>query len=278
MTPTPGWYPDPSGDAGRYRWWDGDGWTDVVGASVDRRPSASTGIRSRPAPAARSVSTTLVVGLALAICMGICAGWLVWREPRPPVRIPSAGSRVASPVGQPQGELTESDRRASIGSASMVLPSTPYQVSGDPVRVAAVLDVLFMAHAPVHQHYDGSRTWSAMVGFAALDQGLGADDDLHAVASRTLQRLAHTLFVGQTTSLAGVSTADHAVDGRPGVLLAGRVTYTIPGLSSRYDQATALVIRLDDGTAVAAVAFVPNDAPDDVHRLAAAAVATLSVS
>lgn len=282
-TALPGWYPDPSGAEGRYRWWDGTGWTDAVGAAVDASPPTSptrTATAERRSSASRRI-LALSVGFALFVSVGIGVGLVVWREPAPAAS--SAGAPTLNPPQpagsgvRPRGELAEWTRRATIDSAAMVLPGPPYQLNGDPMRIEALLDVLFVAHAPVHRHYDGQRTWSAMVGFAALDRSL-ISDDLEATGLIAVQRLSERLFAQQKTTLRRMSAADHAVDGRPGVLITGQVHYRLPRLRSRYDQVSALVVRLDDGGVVAALTLVPDDAPIPVSRLAAAAVESLQIS
>lgn len=279
----PGWYPDPSGADGRYRWWDGAGWTDAVGAAVDASPPTSA-LRTAPARSPHSASRRILalsVGFALFVSVGIGIGLVVWRDPAPAAS--SAGGptlsapQPAASGARPRGELAERTRRATIDSATMVLPGPPYQLYGDPMRVEALLDVLFVAHAPVHRHYDGQRTWSAMVGFAALDPSLPTAD-LEATGVIALRRLTARVFAQQKTTLRRVSAADHAVDGRPGVLVTGQVHYRLPRLRSRYDRVTALVVKLDDGAVVAGLSLVPDDAPPTVSRLAQAAVESLRVS
>lgn len=289
----PGWYPDPSGVGpvgerpaaeGRYRWWDGQDWTDDIGTSVDASPPIAAGASDPPGRTGSSGRRllALAVGLVLFVTAGIGVGLLVWREPAPtpPAAVTSpglTGSRSAPAAERPRGEVEEKSRRATIGSATMVLPDDPYQLHPDPIRVSEVLDVLFVAHAPVHRRFDGQRTWSAMVGFAALDPDLVATPDLDATAAATLRRLSVRFFGDSKTTVRKVSVADHAVDGRAGVMITGQVHYDVARLRSRYDRVSALVVQLDDGVVVAAVSSVPNDARGELTRLAAESLDSLRV-
>jgi len=159
----------------------------------------------------------------------------------------------------------------------MVLPAQPYRLHVDPLRVPALLDVLFLASAPVHPHYDGERTWSALVGLGAVHPSL-VSGDLEVTGRTAVQRLSRRLFSDHRTAVRKVSAADHAVDGRPGVLVTGQVHYAVPGLRSRFDRVTALVIRLDDGTVVTALTLVPDDAPATLTGLAEEALTSVAVN
>ena len=50
------------------------------------------------------------------------------------------------------------------------------------------------------------------------------------------------------------------------------------GLPSRYDDLTAVLVGLDDGSVVLAATAVPDDADPQLAGLAAAALASLAVS
>lgn len=279
----PGWYPDPSGAEG-YRWWDGQNWTDHIGTSLDASPPD---VGENADPTGRSGSTgrrllALGVGLVLFVTAGVGVGLVVFRESArtgpAAANSPGPTSSAAAPSAlRPRGEVEERSRRATIGSATMVLPEAPYQLYPDPSRVAGVLDVLFAAHAPVHRRFDGQHTWSAMVGFAALDPRLVSAPDLDATAGATLRRLSVRFFGGRKTTVRKVSYADHTVDGRAGVMITGQVHYDVARLRSRYDRVTALVVRLDDGVVVTAVSSVPNDADAHLAQLAAESLESLRV-
>ena len=55
-------------------------------------------------------------------------------------------------------------------------------------------------------------------------------------------------------------------------------SYRITGLPSRYDDVTAILVRLDDGSVVAAFSSVPDDASEQIRTLAAASLDSLRVN
>ena len=80
---TPGWYPDPSGAPGRFRFWDGDRWSDQTTASPRTTPTPAA---SGPAGAARRRGDRgWIVGLVvlLAVTLVAVVAFLVWgtRDP-----------------------------------------------------------------------------------------------------------------------------------------------------------------------------------------------------
>lgn len=288
--PRPGWYPDPAGTPELYRWWDGGDWTEAISESP-RAPSPRTqhltaladDLRPRRPSRFRSV-VALVICLALFLSATVGLGLAIWQDP--PAVKRSLGARAgaaASPgvlpdSGSAAGRLDERTRQASVGPASMTLPDRPYQLSADPMQVPGLLEDCFLASAPVHEGYDGHRSWSAAVLLARLAGTAGDEEELEEHAVAAVQKLSTTFFRSEPTRLRGVSVADHSVDGNPGVRVTAQVHYDIDGLPSRYDQITAVVVGLDDGTMLVAVSAVPDDADARLSAQATAAVETLTVS
>ena len=288
--PRPGWYPDPAGTPELYRWWDGGGWTQAISESP-RAPSPPTSVpagpeddlRRRGPSRIRSV-IALLVCLALFVSATVGLGLAIWQDP-PKVqrtdRMPggSAGQDATLPAGGGAlGWLDEGSRVATIGAASMTLPEHPYVLSPDPMRVPAVLEVFFLASAPVHQRYDGGRSWSAAVLLGRLSGPAAGTPDLHGAGMAAVQQLSTAFFSSQPTRLARISVADHSVEGHRGLRVTAEVHYDIPGLPSRYDLLSAIVVGLDDGSVVAAVSSVPDDADARVAALADRALGTLTIS
>lgn len=284
--PRPGWYPDPAGASDAYRWWDGDSWTDHLSESPNApapEPSTVTTAPRRRSPLTTIVALILVVALFLSA--GVWVGLWLWDaggaqrsgRPQTPDRTSAPRSTTLASPSEPPGQLDEPTRTARIGTASMQLPADPYELHSDPVVIPGVLDAAFLAEAEVHERYDGEHDWSAMVALAAVNPAVAAQPDLEGAGKATLARLAAVLYGKQVTKVTRPHVADRAIDNHPGVEFTAQVHYAVDRLPSRYDTVRAVVVKLDDGTVVAAISSVPDDAAPDVTRLAAQSLDSLSI-
>ena len=288
VAPRPGWYPDPAGATGLYRWWDGNHWADVTSDSVNARPpiplqadAATGGIAAYRHTSPLRISAALLLGFALFVSASIGLGAMLWRGPTStsaqratggPADLPSAGSLGTDPVGY----LDERTRKATIGSASLTLPGHPYVVSPDPMAIRGVLDLLFWASAPVHTRYDGKHDWSSGVLLGRVTE-MSSQGDLETEGALALHRLSNAIFDRHPTDLKALKRYAHTVDGQQGMLFSAQVHYVVDQLPSRYDTVTALVVRLDDGSLIVAASSVPNDADPEIARQAADALQTLTI-
>ena len=283
--PRPGWYPDPAGAAGLYRWWDGTHWAEVTSDSVQSPPPIAVpdgaaaeayGAQRRTSPL--RIAAALGLGFALFVSASIGLGLVIWpSQPNPPAQraagagLPSAGGGTA-----PVGYLDERSRIATIGSASLRMPGDPYVLSPDPMAIRGVLDLLFWASAPVHARYDGKNDWSSGVLLGRVAES-SPQGDLQTEGTLAVHRLSTMIFARHPTELKGLKRQECAVDGRPGMVFSAQVHYSVDRLRSRYDTVTAFLVRLDDGSLIMAASSVPNDADADVARQAADALKTLSI-
>lgn len=285
--PRPGWYPDPAGAPGLYRWWDGSHWADVTSDSVQGPPplalpiEAAGGVTSHRHASPLQIAAALGLGFALFISASIGLGLAIWpthsntaaqRAAGGSGGLPSVGSVGTDPVGY----LDERTRTATIGPASLTMPGDPYSLSPDPMAIRGVLDLLFGASAPVHIRYDGNHDWSSVVLLGRIAQS-SSNGELETEGTLALHRLSNAIFDQHPTELKGLKWDQHAVDGRPGMLFSAQVYYSVNRLPSRYDTVTAVVVRLDDGSLIMAASSVPNDADSDIARQAADALKTLSI-
>ena len=284
VAPRPGWYPDPAGAAGLYRWWDGSSWDDVTSDSAQAPPPLP--VETEPeggAPLRRAsplrVAAVITLGFALFASASISLGLVIWRDSSNTTAQRAVGAPAGLPSGggtDPVGYLDERTRTATIGPASLTMPGDPYLLSPDPMAVRGVLDLLFWASAPVHVRYDGKHDWSSgvLLGRIAAPGNAG---DLQIEGTRTLHRLSQAIFDRHPTELKGMTSKQRTVDGQPAMLFSAQVHYSVDQLPSSYDTITALLVRLDDGSLIMAASSVPNDADSDVARQAGDALRTLTV-
>ena len=215
------------------------------------------------------VAWTVVVALVLTTSAG--ALLLLWSGPQT-----TRGNEPEniSPAG---GQLDERARRATIGPVTMDLPGAPFKVSGGTHRVAGVLDVVFPAEATIHPRTAQHEGWTAVACLASVNDQLADEFDLDHDSIATVRKLATKVYGRGPTQVSDVHISQHSVDGYGGVLVTARVHYEIEGLPSRYDDVTAIVVRLDDGSVVAAFSSVPDDASDEIRNLAATSLASLRI-
>jgi Protein of unknown function (DUF2510) len=286
--PRPGWYPDPAGASGLYRWWDGDQWAEVTSDSVHAPPpvlvpaeiplGAVAGSR-RSSPL--RIAAALSLGFALFVSASIGLGLVIWQDPSgTPVQRTAGGSASLPTPGSvgtdPVGYLDERTRTATIGSASLTMPGDPYVLSPDPMAIRGVLDLLFWASAPIHARYDGQHDWSSGVLLGRISAP-SHQSDLQTEGTLALHRLSNAIFDRHRTRVKGLTCHELAIDGHPGMLVSAQVHYRVERLPSRYDTVTALLVRLDDGSLIMAASSVPNDTDSNTAREAVEALKTLTV-
>ncbi|WP_161606042.1 DUF2510 domain-containing protein [Microlunatus speluncae] len=307
--PRPGWYPDPAGVPGRYRWWDGAQWTQAIGESAKAPPpdalaarlargefvddAADPGLPTElddpdelDLEPRRASRTRMVLAIALSITLvvtaGLGAGLVIWSDPGPPSsaerpphsRVPTA---EPSPGAGPTGQLDPKNRTATLGPATITLPGSPYRLYADPISVPYLFQTCFLANAGVHERYNGTKTWSATVALAQISPELINSPDLEKTAAKAAERYAQRFFGGHETRLGRLSVSDWAVDGHPGVMINFRVSYEVEQLASKYDKVSVILVRLDDGSFIAATSSVPNDADPELAELALESLESLRI-
>jgi hypothetical protein len=286
VAPKPGWYPDPAGATGLYRWWDGSSWAEVTSDSAQAPPpipvqteAVNAGGPSRRPVSPLRVAAVLSLGFALFVSASIGLGLVIWRDPSSTSAQRAAGGSAGLPSAggtDPIGYLDERTRTATIGPASLTMPGDPYVLSPDPMEIRGVLDLLFWASAPVHMRYDGKHDWSSGVLLGRVAESSHAGD-LKSEGTLTLHRLSQAIFDQHSTKLKKVTWQQRSVNGQPGMLFSAQVHYRVHRLPSRYDTVTALLVRLDDGSLIMAASSVPNDAESDIARQARDALGTLTI-
>jgi hypothetical protein len=277
--PRPGWYPDPASDGGGFRWWDGRDWTAALSSTQQAPPP-----RSRRLSGGRR-SLALVLGLTLLVSGGM-VGLLGWQAlpgttgdraaPGSGGPAPSAAATVDRAGYGAYGRLNEVTGEVAFGSATMTLPGSPYRSVGGAIEVPDAFDAMFLATAPVHPDFDGSQTWTAMVGLGYIPAEAWQDDP-RAFAEEAMAGFSLRFFGRNHTSVRDLGYQLTWVDGHSCAEVTGDVHYDVKGLPSSYDRVRLIGCPRSDGSVIAAVSSIPDDADPELSRLAEDALSTLAI-
>lgn len=307
-SPKPGWYPDPAGTPELFRWWDGSSWTDAIGESP-KAPAPSGKLLPEAAelatlraaddaigsdevadrPRRRSAAVlvvALVAGFALFVTAALGFGNVVLRggldaqpaagESEPAGKSPqtSKGSTGKTPL-VPSGQVDETSGEATIGNVTMTFPGEPFRLDGNSTPIEDAFDIFFVANAPVHKGYNGRDNWYGSVGFAHIPAGV--PKDAASISDATIDGLSRRFFGTTKTKLVDGSKIATTVNGRPALSVSVEVRYKIKNLPSRYDTVRAIVVTMEDGSLVAVLSSIPNDADPLLHQLAAKSLDSLHI-
>lgn len=271
---TPGWYGDPRGAAGTWRWWDGGRWTGWLSPDASAPPPAepAAGPGTEPGTEPETTSSTAtggrvalsvaVLAVVAAVLVGVVVvGLVVWvSEPRLPT-----GPAVAPPP--PQARVAEvtysgSSRAAEIDEARMVMPGSPYVCAPAPEAKPPAFLSLLSCTMIVHENYNAAGDDAgALVGLGVPEPSMIVAGDLPASARRVFDRLHTAFFYDQETTVGKVTTQKVDLGGaREAYSVYGNIGYDYEGLSSTYDRLFVLVALLDSGD----YAVLYSDRPDDL--------------
>lgn len=269
----PGWYPDPSGVAGQYRYWDGRTWTNQVTAQVTPQPTAPSTTQPNPfsagnsgVPLPRKVGTgrrwliaLLAVAIALVVIIvltvrglgGVLSGVPGVPGGQPSDNVcptPEAGS---SPTPQPN------DGRVHSGPLSYPRLPDPW---GAPT---ATNDVPFgrdVQQQFVQTEQITGMNWGAavMVGELVAGDGFFAPKD---GAEIVLRCVTGTFYGDAAVTRHDTKSQAMTVDGHDAWIMESDLSFSIPGLEATNELLTVVIIDLRNGTAGLFASSVPGNAP-----------------
>lgn len=291
MSAPPGWYPDPAGAPGRFRFWDGRTWGQVTADRPDAPTPAAPYAPTPPAPtsyaptsyASNQYAPTAYaprpviqpprsrwgwwLGAAALFLAVIVVGVLVVR---------SVGGGLSGGTGRPGDDPTQETCPRTSSSASPVRPSTservrsgqlsyprlpaPFGAPGDDYRTPFGHDVQSQ-HAEVERSRDGETIWVAWALIARLLAGdgfYGPEQGAAVVADCVVAMMYNDHEINRTDTLRKALT----VDGHQAYLIESHLTFDIPGIQAKGE--TMIVVVIDVGTNGEAGLFygtIPDNAP-----------------
>jgi hypothetical protein len=269
----PGWYPDPAGVPGRYRYWDGSRWTTVTtadprqpvpaerGAASTARGVATAGVAIRKSSRTRRLTVIIaVLALALAAVVEVAAyvgsfrqvvarpaptptiSGIAGSSPSPtaePTQTPPATPPVRCPKGKPsQLARHPSDGRVHGGNLSFAEQPTFDPAALEP-RFSFAYDVLQQA-VTVSQE----PPWIAQLAVGHLR---GTDGFVHDPRN-TVESLAHCVISGSMyrpylPTRNDIRSESLSIDGHSGWLIESEITVDRPDLQVKGDHTIFIVVR-----------------------------------
>ena len=274
--PAAGWYPDPAGVPGRYRYWDGSQWstmfTDDTGRPSEAESPASGPTLSEPAksdppsrPARRRRLGLIIAVLAVAVSAVVAVAILIGNfrsvanNPLPaataspsdasPARSPTATptpSATATPVPLvpcPKGNPNQRARHPIDGRVYGGNLSFEAQPTFEPAalesRFSFAYDVLQQT-LPVSQN----PPWIAQL---AVGQLRASDGFVHD-ARNTVESFAQCVVTGRmygpyVPTRGDIRSESLSIDGRRGWLIESEITVDQPDLALLGDHVIFIVVR-----------------------------------
>lgn len=225
--PSPGWYPDPAGTPGSYRYWDGQSWsevttTDPTNAALpgQARAAAGAGSRSTRGPVIAIIAIVVVVAVIVAIVLtrggrGVTGDVpedtnsaapteSAWDETSTPTPTPSSNQ---SSERCPVTTVTKTTSQPSSGIAGGGLQAP--KISGWAKDTIFYLDWVSDTHTLMEDVYPG---WMSNVSVGALNSVDGFTDP-NASAHRTMECYASSGYYEDYTGRDDLVDEATTVDG-----------------------------------------------------------------
>ncbi|MDO5501145.1 MAG: DUF2510 domain-containing protein [Propionibacteriaceae bacterium] len=272
----PGWYPDPGGQPGMFRYWDGQAWSaalspnpqaappgssmgplgaaDEVRPAVAGEPSRSGGKGGLLAAAAIVVVLVVVVGF---IVRGVAGGLGNGREG---TETGVGGPRPVCPEfdTQPATETATRDGRVYGGKLSYPQLGAPWSEPSREVRVPYGRNA--WTQSILVEEYTATSSWVASVMVAELNAGDGF------FTPQEGSEIVVTCIVGSFYGDAKVDRDDivnqaMTVDGHDAWLVETNLSFKIPNLQTEGEWLAVLIVETGEGTASLYSASIPNTSP-----------------
>lgn len=267
----PGWYPDPGGQAGKFRYWDGSTWSARLTSDPQEVPPGPGSERAVPEPKRNFDRKWLLAGLAALVAVAAVI-WLVVRfipeqtGADTPWDTPgghsSASLCTAGVMNSTAEARTTVDGRMTAGHLSIPLFGDPWEAPvGDnrvPFGTYAVMQESLDQAA-----YDGiqGHNWVSSLLLSDLISGDGFASS--RAASETVMKCVLGIYYGNyKVQRSDISAKAHRVDGHDGWLIETQLSFDIPGLVATGERALLLVVQTDTDSFGLFYASVPDTRPD----------------
>lgn len=223
----PGWYPDPAGGSGRYRFWDGDSWSNDTTSDPAQPPPGQSGKRDGRSGGS---ATWLIVGLAAVAAVAVIA-WLIFGN----------GTPTIDPTNGPVQEDSNSSTPTVQGWDETSKPTPP------PTQQASLAACPYTGVMEVTDQGNDGRLHSGRLSVAKTD-GWRYSDTFFLQWVSDIHTVVDSVRPGWISNI-GVGTLN-AVDGFVSPELAARQTLECFASSGYYVNFTHRVDLLNESTTV----------------------------
>ena len=267
MTSPPGWYPDPGGQRGAFRYWDGRAWSVATTLGLPQSPGLPPG-PPHPAAAASARRRTgwLIGGIALLVAvvvLGVLAVRLVGGAlgvgPFLPGSDPTSdvcpAADPASPSPQP------ADGRVHGGRLSYPTLAPPWRAPVADDRVAFGRGVLQQYVEVEKGDFGRFQSWGAavLVGELVAGDGFFTPKDGAAIVVKCVTGT----FYGDTeVTRDDQVNAATKVDGHDAWIIESNLGFDVPNLQAKHELLIVVIVDTRDGAAGLFFASVPENAPE----------------
>ncbi|MDN5727151.1 MAG: DUF2510 domain-containing protein [Propionibacteriales bacterium] len=269
MSTSSGWYPDPGGQRGAFRYWDGQRWSEQLSASPTAPPPRPGQPLAGPRRGGNKGVWWLVgagvvlLGLVLVSVFAIRSMRTVGANPNPGGVQVSQNPCPPEPTTFPSVSSQKSDGRVYGGRLSYPQLSAPFgPVDGD-LRVPFGRDVA-KQEAPVEMNYQPGQSWVASVLVGELSAGDGFYNP--ETGAEIVAKCAVGVFYGdaKVTRDDRVSKAT-TVDGYDAWLLETQLSFDIPGLKTKGELMILMIVEIDSMRGALFYASIPDSTPELVQ-------------
>ncbi|MFT4110062.1 DUF2510 domain-containing protein [Propionicimonas sp.] len=280
MSSSAGWYPDPGGQPGLYRWWTGSAWTASVTPNPQGTPPPDGPGSAQPTagPQAggyqgsrrRSTGWWVAGGAALlAVVVAIVLviqslGGSVPGIPDITGNGPSSSStpNICPPASDSTPTATADPNSGWITGGKLAYPAldSPWETGWD--NRVPWGSLAMIQEVTDQDNYDGEgHSWVASILVSDLYVGDGFASTKVA-ADTVLNCVLGTYYANTVVTPEQISSGQHNVDGHTGWLIETQLSFDIPGLNAKGERVLLLVVQTGDDDYSLFYASIPDTLPD----------------